>query len=207
MKKYIIGLSLAMLGWSNQAQAQGLITGFGSSELNPYNTTSDFESPWTGTQTTTSLSVSNVSNQSGGIFDTLGTPINIAGSTANLQLTGALTGAAPETGKFQITLFDSSGDFNSLVYNFNWSSFGSSPTTVTASLDSALDSGTFNGTVSSWDLSLFGSPGDTVSFTFDDLRAGIAAVPEPSTYALLGIGLGILGFCVRLRRQKHSSLT
>jgi hypothetical protein len=200
MKKYIIGLLLIMLGGSTQAQAQVLITGFGTSGLN--NTTLDYNSPWTGAQNGTSLSVSGVSNQSGGLSDVFGTPINIAGSTAYLQLTGGLTGAAPTTNQFQITLFDSS--FDSLAYKFNWSSFGSGPQTVTASLDSALDSGTFNGTVSSWDLSLFGSNGDTVSYTFDSLSAN--AVPEPSTYALLGLGLGVLGFGLYHRRQKHSSV-
>lgn len=201
MKKYIIGLLLIMLGGSTQAQAQVLITGFGTSGLN--NTTLDYNSPWTGAQNGTSLSVSGVSNQSGGLSDVFGTPINIAGSTAYLQLTGGLTGAAPTTNQFQITLYDASFA-DSLSYNFKWSSFASGPQTVTASLDSALDVGTFNGSVAGWQLSLFGTPSDTsVSFAFNSLSAGVA--PEPSTYALLGLGLGFLGFCL-YRRQKHSSI-
>jgi hypothetical protein len=126
--------------------------------------------------------------------------INITGSTANLQLTGSLTGTAPAFNQFQIKLFDSS--FDSLSYNFDWSSFVSGPQTVTASLD--VSSGVFGGTVSSWQLYLFGNLSDTpVSFTFDSLSA--VAVPKPSTYALLGLGLSFLGFCLYCR-QKHSSV-
>lgn len=202
MKKYTLSLLLSLLAFASQAQAQILITGFGSNDTNPFNTSTDFLAPWTGTQTTSSISVSGVSNQSGGIYSVLGTPINISGSTATLQLTGALSGTAPVSDQFQITLYDSS--FNSLSYNFDWSTFAGGTQTVTVPFVPADNVGVFSGTVASYGLSLFGAPGDTVSFTFANLQTAPAA-PEPSTFALLGLGLGFIGFCLH-RRQKTTSV-
>lgn len=39
--------------------------------------------------------------------------------------------------------------------------------------------------------------GAGVHFTLDDLRVNVAAVPEPSSYAMLALGLGVLGFAAR----------
>ena len=209
MKKYLLILLSTIAFWPTQASAQ-IITGFGTSQTNPFNIgtypSGDLLGNWggTGSLTTTSASVTNASNDSSsnGIFATLTTPVAITGNTSQLTLTGTLNSATPGTNTFSITLYDSS--FNTLVYQFNWSSFtGTNPVAVTASL--VAPDASFNGTVSNWGLGLFGPGGDsptTVSFTFDDLQSG--AVPEPSTYALLTLGLGVLGFGF-YRRQKNSS--
>jgi PEP-CTERM motif len=176
-----------------------IITGFGTSETNPFNIAADFTVPWTGTQTATTVSIVNVSNEMGGIFATLDTPIDISGSTVALELTGFSTmPPTPLVDQFRITLYDSAS--NSLSYDFSWSSFsGVTPQTVSASL--IASSGTFNGTVISWETTLFGA-GDTVSFTFDTLQA--SAVPEPGTTSCLLAG-GLVGF-ILLKRRRHALL-
>lgn len=172
-----------------------VLTGFGSGDLNPFNTSTGFLNPWTGVVDATSLSVTSVSNQSGGIYVDFSSSISITGNTGFLSLTGSLSSSTPLTNSFQITLYDS--NFSSLNYNFTWSAFAAGPQTVTASLTSS--SGSFNGSVKSWGLNLFGSPGDTVSFNFAQLQAG--AIPEPATFGAL-FGLVALGFCAVRRRRK-----
>jgi hypothetical protein len=206
MKKNFIALSLLSLLWTATASAQ-IITGFGSTQLNPFNLATDLvgtNGNWvnTGSQSSTTVTITNAPNAftgSNGIFSTLTTPENIIGNTGHLTLVGTLNSAVPTTNSFLIALFDSS--FNELDYNFNWSSF-SGGNTVTVILGGS--SGVFNGTVSSWSLSPQGGALDssTVGFTFDQLEAGV--VPEPSTYAMMVLGLGLLGFGL-YRHQKNSS--
>jgi hypothetical protein len=206
-KSFGVLLLLLTLIWNTPASAQ-IITGFGSTQTNPLNLGTDLQGAWagTGSQTATSVTITNAPSNSAGssniIFSTLSTPKNIVGNTAQLTLTGTLNSATPTTNSFVIALFDSS--FNEVDYNFNWSSFsggGSNGVAIIANFAGGI--GVFNGTVSSWELSPGGGAGDssTIGFTFDRLQAG--AVPEPSTYALLGLGLGIAGFCFH-RRQKSS---
>ena len=210
MKKYL-GALLLSLFCVTPASSQ-IITGFGTSQINPFSLGNDLQGTWTGagigSQNSTSVTITGATNDfdgSSGIVADLTqfsrSPVNITGNTGHLTMTGILNSVTPGTDKFSITLYDSS--FNSLIYQFNWSSFaGGSPVAVTSNL-LAPDS-SFNGTVSFWTLNLFGPGGDsptTVGFTFDDLQSG--AVPEPSTYALFGLGLGLVGFCL-YRRQKGS---
>jgi hypothetical protein len=208
MKKYLIAFSLLTLIWTTPASAQ-IITGFGTAQTNPFNLATDLvgtNGNWvnTGSQNATSITITNAPNAStgsNGIFSILSTSKNITGNTGLLTLTGTLNSAPPTTNSFLISLFDSSS--NELDYDFNWSSFsggGSNGAAITTSLAGSV--GIFNGTVVSWSLSPQGGPGDSsfVGFTFDQLAAG--AVPEPSTYAL--IGLGLLGCCLHHhRRQKN----
>jgi hypothetical protein len=192
MKKLITVIAVTWIGISSNLLALVTITGFGTVGTNPFNTGTDFLAPWSGTQNSATVSVAGVSNQSGGIFSTLGTPVNITGQTARLQLIGSLTGTTT-TDSFQISLYDA--EFDEINYNFSWSAFAGGTQTVTVNLNAP--NAAFSGTVSSWGLNLFGSPGDTVSFTFDNLAA-TTAVPEPSTYALLA--LGVVGLAVYRRR-------
>jgi PEP-CTERM motif len=86
-------------------------------------------------------------------------------------------------------LFTSSNEKARRVWE-RWSSFTGGTQTIS---EPDVNISGFEGTVAAYELNLFGSSGQTVSFTFDNLEAG--AVPEPSTYALLMMGLGFVGFC------------
>lgn len=203
MKKYLLLAFILTVAGASQAKAQ-VLTGFGSADTNPFLVASDFLSPWTGTVNTTSLTVTGQSNNSGGIFDTLQSPVavtNIAG-VLNLTLTGQLL-SIPGTSNFTVTVYDTTLA-HGLVYNFNWLTFNT-PTgnAFTGVLDLSSSFGTFNGTVGAWELDVGGNPGDTVSFRFDNLAYTSVAIPEPSTYAMLAGGLVALYF---VRRRKMAAV-
>jgi hypothetical protein len=192
MKKILLLLLLTALTGASPLSAQ-IITGFGTGDINPFDTTpvtGDFQVPWTGTVNTTSLTVSNVSNNAGGIFDTLATPVLVTNTTNFLTLTGQLL-SVPAQPKFQITIYDAS--FDRLVYNFNWTNFNQTTgNSFTGTYDAADSQGLFSGTVGSWGLDVGGTPGDTVSFRFDNLAFTATGIPEPSTYAMFGLGALLL---------------
>lgn len=199
MKKNLF-LTLGFLAFGAVSSQGQVITGFGTSELNPFNTAADLAfstwSPSSVTLTSTTLTVTNVQNTGAlDIYaDPLATPVPISAASQNfLTLQGSLNGTGTNfsIGSFRIYLYDSS--FDSLAYNFNYTSFGSSVTSVTSGLDLADSSGPFNGTVVGYELDGSGTPSDTFSFTFDQLTAA----PEPSTYAMLGFGMFMLYFVYR----------
>ena len=202
MKRHLLSIMLVALLGASHGQCQ-LLTGFGSLQINPFNTINDFlqvPSPWTGAVTTNSLIISGVSNSSGGIYDVLPNAVSITGDTAYLALSGSLQPPNPNVNIFQLTLYDSS--YNSLTYTSNWSLFNN--TLSTDFIPLTASSGAFNGTVSSWELDVGGNPGDTLSFTFNSLQStaipSLGSIPEPSTYALVAIGLGLL--LLRQKRRK-----
>jgi hypothetical protein len=113
-------------------------------------------------------------------------------STLKLALQGEITTAMPNNG-FSVVLYDTSGGFNSLTFNYTWGQFTSVGVTQTILASSPAESGLFNGTVGYYAIEVGGGPTDTINAQFDSLTA----VPEPSTYAMFGFGLAMLFFVYR----------
>ncbi|MBU3665139.1 MAG: PEP-CTERM sorting domain-containing protein [Chthoniobacterales bacterium] len=117
-------------------------------------------------------------------------------SSLRLNLTGLAT--APTSGGFSITLEGGSGKY--LATTFNWNSFSSNSSTVTLPVNFAAAPVGFQWTnIVGWTFDSGGS-GNAINATFTELTA--TAVPEPSTYALLGMSaLGFGGYVMRRRRR------
>jgi hypothetical protein len=186
MKKLTLNLLALFLITVASVSAAVPITGFGTTDFS-----AGFSDFTTTTPTTNNVQI--IGNDSNIFFGSiLPSSVNITGNTAQLQLTGTFTGTA--TSGFDFELFDSGS--GSLLYHFNYASFTVGvPMTVTANLQST--SGVFNGLVASIGFSGSGLGSSTVNFTLDNLVAGVA-VPEPSTYALLA--LGVVGLVAYRRR-------
>jgi len=177
-------LAAGLLASSALSAHAVILTGFGDSEY--HITFSDF----TPTQTRTSLNLSG-SDFGSGVYGTLDTPITIDGSASYLTLTGTYSGSS--SARFDIMLFDEDGD--SLNY---FSYFNAFPAGVPATIrmDFLMEDGVFNGPVVMIGLVANGI-GSSVNLTLDS----VAAVPEPSTWMLLGASVCVLAL---LRRRKLS---
>lgn len=174
MIKYIITL-LVLSSVSLHAQ---LITNFG--------TNAGSSGTWVYNSGTSTLSGTE------GLGDTLAgvpTVVNYTGASF-ISLTANVT-TAPNN-NFTFILLDGEGD--SVEAIFDWASFIGG-----ATVQSALSTnGLFNSAnVIDWNL-VGGGSGTTINAT---LTSASGVIPEPSTYALLGLGLGAL-FFVRRRYSK-----
>jgi len=193
-KTLLLSLTLAasLMGVNQSANAI-LITGFGSTAEAPASIfTIDAASNFT-TITQVAFNTNVVGNDNAQIFSGSFSSINIAGLNT-IQLTGTLFGVNALS-NFTVELFNS--DFSqSRNYSGNLSGFVSgSPATVVLAFVS--ETAAFNG-IGGFQYTGNGT-GDPVNFTFDSLEA----IPEPSTYALLALGLGSLVF-FRMRSKRRS---
>jgi len=173
-----IKLLFIVIASVSQLNAQ-LLTGFGTGQFTQ--TSSDFT---TNTQSANDFNI--IGNDLNSIYGSF-TPVAISANLAGLSLIGSFSGTA--SGNFQIELFDSGGD--SRTYQTTWGAFNT--------LSFLSQSGAFNGTAVSMGLLTTGTGTGTINLTMDSLTA----IPEPSTYALLALGLGSLVF-FRMRSKRRS---
>jgi len=186
-------LAISLLGGNQSANAI-LITGFGSTAEAPASAfTIDVATSNFTTITQAAFNTNVVGNDNAQIFAGTFSSINIAGLNT-IRLTGTMSGTNAAS-NFSVDLFN--GALNQTrTYSGNLSGFGSgSPATVVLTFVS--ETAPFN------DIAAFSftgaGTGDAVNFTFDSLEA----IPEPSTYALLALGLGSLVF-FRMRSKRSS---
>jgi len=197
MKKILL-LSLTLAAYilgGNQSANAILITGFGSTAEAPASAfTVDGANSTFPTITQAAFNTNVVGNDLGQIFAGTFSSINIAGLNT-IQLTGTMSGTNAAS-IFSVDLFNGAQN-QTRTYSGNLSGFGTgSPATVVLTFVS--ETASFN------DIAAFvftgAGAGAAVNFTFDSLEA----IPEPSTYALLALGLGSLVFF--RKRSKRSSV-
>lgn len=158
--------------------------------------TNSFEvSDWTSIATTpsgSSLSLHGQDNPGEYLYGTLLTPIDI-GNLSEITLTASVFSNFSYV-PFTLTLF--SNDFEeSRQYLGNAGAFGSSPTTITLSLNPD-----FIGSNSSVITGIMLSFGDTTDSSFTMTLTSLEAIPEPGVPLLIGFGLGATFLLRRVRR-------
>jgi len=181
MKIKKIGLILVSLAAFTSLSRAQLVTNFGTSADTSGAT-------WVYTSGTSSLSGTEAAGDL--LFNTSVLALNLTGSS-QIRITANVT-TAPLAG-FTFILQDGEGD--EVNASFNWASFIGGATITSNFSTNAL----FNyADVQGWNL-FGGGSGTTIAATL----TSATAVPEPSTYALLALGLGSLVF-LRMRSKRSS---
>jgi hypothetical protein len=190
MKK-TFAIIVTLLAILSATQANILLTDLGSS------TTSVYE-PGTNilyTLNTSSTQFSGISDSGSQITWLFNTSLPLADiNSQNLFLNFSLSGTNPNSG-FHIDLYNSDG---TRYYTFTGTTNSASSVTTDISLTYASNTGGAFSSIFAAGL-FFDGLGSTISsMTVSNLN--YAAVPEPSTYALLGIGA--VGLFLSFRRRK-----
>lgn len=163
-----------------------VITGFGStgeSGASPF-TVDTTNTNFGFTQTASEILING--SDSGSILAGTFTSVNITGQNT-IQLTLKVTGTNPNS-NFSVELFDPT--FTLIrTYTGNFASFGSSFTQVT--LKPSATNPTFT-SIAGFQFTANGS-GTAVNATLDTLTA----VPEPSSYAFMILGLSVVSFMAK----------
>ena len=185
----ILATSLAIL---SAAQANILLKDLGSSTTTVETTITNI--PYTLNTSSTQLSsiTDNAGNQIAWIFNT---PFTLASiNSKNLFLNFSLSGTNPNS-SFHIDLYDAG--YNN-IYTFTGTTTSASSTTSDVALTYSSLSGVAFSSFAAASLAFDGAGSTISSMTVSNLN--YAAVPEPSTYALLAVGA--VGLFLSFRRRK-----
>lgn len=187
MKKVLAIIAIFVVAAGYAHASSTTVTLFGTSSFTP-----TFSSFTTSDQTANWYQV--VGNDFGSAFyGDLPSPVNITGDTFQLSLTATYVGTAASN--FQIDLFDGNG--NDRLYQGNFSSFTQNVSS-TVLLSFVSQTGSFDATdVTSLGFLTDGT-GSSVNITATQVAA-LSAIPEPSTFALLGFGIPLLFRRIRRR--------
>ena len=211
MKKFIFASLLAAAGAVSAPASAAPIFGsfslssFGGSYVGGTAATAtglDFDSAFGGTGngygTNGTAQVGNAQGSFSGLNGTIASISDIAlGATAN---------------PFASNPFISFGNASNIVFNFNNASFTRSVlgTSVTLTGTGVFSNGTAADTTAGmFTLATSSQNGMSSDFNFtftSNLSSAAAAVPEPATWAMMLVGIGMMGFAMR-RRKKNVTTT
>jgi len=178
--KNIYTVAFCLISFTSLSQAQ-LITGFGA--------TAGAAFGWTYTPGTSSLS--GTQGAAASLENSSPIALNLTGSS-QVTITANIT-TAPSLGFFFVLLDGGSED---VTATFSWNDFlGGATITSSFSFNAAFDYTDVVG----WNLNGGGSAGPIAA----TLTSATAVIPEPSTYALLALGLGSL-VLLRMRSKRRS---
>jgi hypothetical protein len=185
----ILATSLAIL---SAAQANILLKDLGSSTTSVDSGTTTIAYTLNTSSTQFSSITDTAGNQISWIFNTPFTLANI--NSKNLFLNFSLSGTNPNS-SFHIDLYDQTF---ANVYTFTGTTTSASSTTSDVALTYSSLSGSAFSSFAAASLAFDGSGSAISSMTVSNLN--YAAVPEPSTYALLAVGA--VGLFLSFRRRK-----
>jgi hypothetical protein len=170
--------------------SQILITDFAASDFSATNGT------FTITLQPTSSNLTGADNNSAQFVLSSPSP-DLGGYLSAITLTGTLNPGSTAVSRFEIQLYDAAENY--YRYQALWSSFtvGVQQTVTLSYVGSDLSGdGSFDNIVTGFVILTGGTGSASINFTANSLTA----VPEPSVYALLIVGAGVVFFLRRVRR-------